>query len=505
MFAVYFESVRSGALSPTGLILTSVTFSSNYALKQLCATNSKESGEGGAIYFQGIKSPEAVLRNVKFLFNVAVGAHSSGSTVSSLGGALSITEGTDLNCVNCVFFGNAALHGIGNDVISYSQDPSMTNVLYFLNTSFHNLSTALTDELKQTTSMFARELCTMVQNITLAMQTVTGTGRRRTISSDSDPSHLVHPNSHLQLPSSMSNSSSGGYRKLLDLGFQRLNISGLNVLISFYPAIVIANGYAVFIYPLFIGFYHVFFGDITSIFTDTPIQVSRNSASVIYGNIQTNLALTILEADVFLIAVLKKFTIGQLSLFNATLFISFNIIIGGDSFLYNSSIVGAGSTLVNSLLTNYSLNSSVHLPYTPHNLTHVSVKNPTIRFASTVLAGLSLQSILSSSSSNLVSKSSLSNKKLGGRNISFISSLTFDSCTFVITKEFIVRSKQHSSSDDVSGSYKVALVTTFLVILQNKALVNITSGAVVSLSADTCFYATNTNTSGITNSGLIHT
>ena len=469
--------------------------------------NSKESGEGGAIYFEGIKTPEAILRNVKFLFNVAVGGLSSGSTVSSLGGALSITEGTDLYCSNCTFFGNAALYGIGDDAISYSQDSTVTNVVYFVDSSFHNLSTALTEELKYSTTMFAGDLCTLVKNITLALQTVDsrlGTVRRRTISKDNDPSPPVHLNSHLLAPNSTRISRSGGYRKLLDLGLQRSNISGMNVFISFYPAIVIANGYAVFFDSSFVGFYHIFFGDVASILSETKMAESRNSASVIYGKFQTNLALTIVEADVFLIAAFRKFTIGQLSLFNATLFISFNIIISGDSFLYNSSVVGAGSTLVNSLLTNYSLiNSSIYFPYTPKNLTHAAVKNPTIRFVSTVLAGLSLQSILSSSSSSLVSKIPVSNKVFGSRNISFISSLTFDSCTFVITKELIVRSKQHSSSNDIVVASKAALATTFLVVLKNKAVVNITGGAVISLSADTCFYATNTTTSGITNSGLI--
>ena len=501
---VYFNqnSVDKDVSSLTGLVVSAVSFNSNYALRQLCVKNSKESGEGGAIYLEGVQNPDARFRNVRFYFNIAIGVNSQHTSVSSFGGALSISEGSNVSCTNCAFYGNAAVYGVGNDVISYSQDNTVSNFVTFKNSSFYNVSAALMTQLREITSIFATELCFRVKNITSAIETaesIAGLVRRRTAMLESDPSSLVRPTLlHRSLPidpnnpDRMTNPSSGRYRKLLDLGFQKLNISGVNIL---YPGVAIVNGYAFFLAPTFIGFYHVFFGDVVSILSGTSFPASsRSSVSLIYGKFQTNLALTIIEANVFLVAILKKMTIGQLSLFNGTLFISNNIIISGDSYLYNASIIGAGSNMVHSVLTNLTNINYTVRPY---------VAIPTIRFVSTVIAGLSLESILSSSSSSsIVSKIPTSNKLLGNRNISFISSLTFDSCTFVIAKELIVRSTtRHSSSNDLAFASKSALATTFLVVLKNKAVVNITTGAVMSLSADTCYYAINTTSSGIINAG----
>ena len=477
-----------------GINFEGVTFQSNYALKQLCKAGT-QAGVGGAIFFQGVRKPEALLKNVRFFRNVAQG-ESTSTVLLAVAGAMGISLGTNITCTNCVFSSNVALYGLGNDIMSFSSDELKLNYAFFANCTFSNLTDDTLKNVIDATATLTLQLCTKVSEITRIINGL-NVSRRLESQDTLEERHLkyVQPKDELlfpfmRVPSALSGAEFSTRRNLASKPIPNFNFSGIASLVNFFPSIVMANGYSIFIRPNFNGQYHIFLGNTNSfgVKSSNLISYSRRAVSTIYGNIQTNLIVTIVEADLFLVAAVKKMTIGRLNAFNATLFISSNVIVSSSSVLYNASILGSGSTNYSSYrhhkkLTNFTISSVIY---------------PTIRFKGAVLAGLSLQNIASSFGSGSVFTAATSKSSEAG-NTTYVSRLTLDSCIMFISSEFLISASAYAPRYDTPLS--LFLTTTVLVILRNKAIVNITAGASMSIFANTLFYAINSTSSGIVNAG----
>lgn len=485
----------------------STKFISNYALPQLCVDKGVQSSEGGAIAIIGVNTPVARFHRVHFILNCAIGSNSPFAT-ASFGGALSISQASNISCNECVFKGNAALFGFGNDLISYSGESSKDNNIFFSNSTFSNLTDATLAVLLVKTVELSHELCITVKNVSNVASIIAavenGVGSLKTSPhrrTTEEVEYLAHQqqrenvakNKRIKNTQNIVDTESTG-RKIGTSGLKYFNRTGLSALVSFFPSVVIANGVSAFVDPTFIGRYNIFFGDLVSIGISSPVLFSngKHTVSTIYGNIQNDLVITVVEAELAMVAILKGMTVGQLNVFNSTLFISNNIIVRGESFLYNATIIGAGS----SLLLNSSIFNHRHFKY---NRSFASVKYPTIRFKSSVLAGLTVNSLISSSSSSTSNSKKATASRSGVNNISFVSKITLDACIVIVSKELLIDAPLSLPGSKIPIDLFVQ--TNVMFILLNKAIVNISKNAFVSVFTDTLFYAKNTSTSGIINYG----
>lgn len=507
---VFFDesSVDSGTeYALNGIRMDDVSFTANYALSQLCVSGGLQAGEGGAVSFVGVSNQLVTINRAQFLFNGAIGSNEKEAWIA-IGGAMSISQGSNVSCENCEFKGNAAVFGIGNDIISYSGEVLKDNDVYFNNCSFYNLSSTIFATVVANALKFRRDLCLNVQNFSAAenalekkLENVLHHRSNKDTYTTLHDRKLSSSVAHRRVVKSFlfpSNQSRGGrIRNLLSSPQTEFNFSSDSLLLSFLPSVVISNGFTVFLEPLFVGEYSILFGDAISLGLNiySALSNGKMGLSTIYGNIQNHLLITSIGSQVALIAMKKGMTVGQLNMFNATLFISNNIVISGNSFIANATIVGAGS----SILSNSTFASTfLHKHKARHNRTITAVKYPTIRFKGTLLVGLDLTAIRDDEVQGLRDVI-VSVLQSGNQNISYVTKFSLDACKLIIAGQMVVDAVVLSSLSKLPTN--VFSGTTVLFELINRAVVNITHFAEMVLLTDTLFYTKNATTCGIVNAG----
>lgn len=131
--AVYY-SYASVSGQEEGVEILDSVFVNNTAFGLLC-TDSSEVGQAGALSIIGVADPALVMRNVNFTNNVAMALTTSSSS-TSLGGAITISQSSNVSLTQCFFHTNVAVNGEASDVASVAGDDGEENFVRFFNPSF---------------------------------------------------------------------------------------------------------------------------------------------------------------------------------------------------------------------------------------------------------------------------------------------------------------------------------------------------------------------------------
>ena len=246
------------------------------------------------------------------------------------------------------------------------------------------------------------------------------------------------------------------------------------------PNFAAISGRVVLDNPKFLnGTYHVYFGSINSIYRSGLSDLTGYCDAVIYGDIiNPFLIISAVNATLGLLTITKNFNgmiVGQIGLFRSKLFISNNITVNVESFIYNSSIE---SYVGHSKFENvFVLNSNYHF-----------IRNkirPVIIFDNNLFVGVNIANLFlylknggSSNSKPMISKSYLI---INYCNIVINHNLTFASFPF-----------------PVSSSSKDSFID---VILENGAFINITQRASMNLGINVNISGNSTYKYSVWNSG----
>lgn len=156
------SSVEESTIGP--IEFSSCVFRNNTAFAQLCVNSGLKEGQGGAISIVGVSFPALVLRNCNFTYNVAMTY--VGSSLPSIGGAMAITQSSNLTMEDGYLGYNLAMYGIGNDLASVTSDLEDQNYVNIRNITFAALpDTGATTKLISATQSSFRQYCSVVSDI----------------------------------------------------------------------------------------------------------------------------------------------------------------------------------------------------------------------------------------------------------------------------------------------------------------------------------------------------
>lgn len=145
--------------STHGVSITNTTFHNNTALSQLCYN--VQAGEGAALGVLGAKTPALILEGVNFTANHAQSSQSSFSF--SNGGAITMSQASNVSATSCRFEGNAAFFGIGNDIASLAGENDEDNTLLLQDCFFYAASGAELNAYYSTFLAIANSFCSKVE------------------------------------------------------------------------------------------------------------------------------------------------------------------------------------------------------------------------------------------------------------------------------------------------------------------------------------------------------
>jgi hypothetical protein len=540
IFVKVFFDYSSVANSMDGVQINNTRFSNNTAFGQLCSI--AQAGTGGAIGIVGVAIPPVLLSNVTLEDNVAT--RPSRNRAVSLGGAIAASLSSNVSVYASRFLNNFALYGVGNDVISITATTHDSNYIYFYNTEFQSVSSALPNRISTLMNRTV-ELCNDLSEFidTYDNLDFTPSWRRRLVQSDGDridlvetlatfvedgahvvrvvlfgDEHFISVSSNTwedkynalvatvkNLELSFRHVDHGEMRRVLLNDLEKLHASSkqhfkiestatpINSfdLFNFLPGIALTAGASILEECTFSGRYHMFVGSYTTIVSNQnggdDLGLSQLPCDLkILGNISSDdLAITMIGANVLidLFDDHDDVKFREINIFNGTLTYSCDIAIGSTSFLYSAELIGTNS------IYDSDQNSLKILP--------------TVTFEDDLLTGYTLVQAASSNRDSFISVIHFHSFNFT-TNSTAQSVLVFRGCNVVVAGTMYLDSPYRGI--DAYGNFSDGTTYTFSnckVEMKNNATLLIANSGTLALFTSTSIVSDSFNTPALINNGNI--
>ena len=532
--AIFFDYTKQGG-SGMGVQIEDTAFSGNVAFGQICSS-SGTSGQGGAVAVIGSAHPGVSFTRVNFSDNTAV---SRTGFVLSFGGAVAVAVASNVTGLSCRFTRNTALYGLGNDINVMSGESDIASSVSFQDSVFSASSGSEVVDVRKQVTLRQALLCAALNRLIahaelpsrrlsdgprgpnpnpnrggldealqpwLSQQWLEEQRREQAWEArgrvDENPNSNPNPNPNLGRVDEAGSALRASGRLVRGLSFMRTaddedeqgrsldlrepnpnpNPSSNRALGSkkdggipafyHYPSVVITSGTAALINPTFEGSYHVFLGDLLSLLYGAAEPSGGACQGRIYGQIQqTSLTLTVFRAALTVANYASEgLQLRKLTLMNGTLFVGNNVTVTGNSSIISSTISG---------VLDLSQMQGAPISWLVAN------RHPTLRFKADLFTGF-----------NLVDLKVLQNVNpqvsLGLLNLPPF--ITIDACLLKV---------YHTLEIDTPRLHGAAVANTIHVYMANRALINVTAGATLSIKTTTVVTAASTSAPALVNMGTI--
>lgn len=385
---LYFYNGNSATALPC-TVIEYCTFYSNFALSQTCYLSGSRAGQGGALALVGVTKNPAVISNCNFTLNAAISPQSS--TMSSFGGALVISVGTNVTIKQSIFGANYAKHGLGNDIASVTGDQQGLSYVRAKYCTFEAITVPQIISITKIIGTRNLQICdTLNEVFGQVTRRLSEEDSPDSDSGDSQNTNKIYSRKIeisdkiqltsqkiLELTAQTSGRDSVNAEKLLQVHMMylkelnneidvlkqtlrpRRDLLSLRFSKSFVaPSIVVNNGYMNFYMPTILGIYHVFFGNLgylVSSISTAALPSNIYCAGAIYGSnkgLNRGLLLSAVGSSVTVATNSQSpLYISELHLFNSTLYISNNIHIQVNSTIDSSTISAVVSPIFGRILS----------------------------------------------------------------------------------------------------------------------------------------------------------
>ena len=322
----FFEFVNDKS-SP--IVISDTIFKYNVAFGVVSTSTLPDmrAGQGGAMAILGVTSDGVNLTNVSFVGNVADSDPSE--PIFSTGGGLAVSQGSIVQCINCLFSENIAIGGFGNDVATPINSDNKDQ-LGFVNCTFSalNVSGSLIEVL-----VHKRILEALVKEIT--QQETTEFKHNLT------ETHFYHLSEYYYSQYEDDENLLYALSYDLDKNLNPFNVELMSTLISICCSsgnVLFAgnNTFSTHSTPNIQNGYHIILGNILSFLTEETLSNDLNNASLIIQGVVTEKALMISAINSHIL-IENKTKLSRLNVVNCSMYFGSDIAVTDETVMYGSN------------------------------------------------------------------------------------------------------------------------------------------------------------------------